>query len=55
MFFSRGERAALCMPHDLGFTFAPDELHRGKHQLTLTFDLDRGCYATLIVKALAGA
>jgi tRNA pseudouridine13 synthase len=54
MFFSRGERAALCLPHDLGFTFAPDELHRGKHKLTLTFELDRGCYATLLVKALVG-
>jgi tRNA pseudouridine13 synthase len=54
MFFSRGERAALCLPHAFGFTCAPDELHRGKHKLTLTFELDRGCYATLLVKALAG-
>ncbi len=53
MFFSRGERAALCMPHELRYTFEPDELHRGKHKLMLTFELERGCYATLIVKALA--
>ena len=52
IFFSRGERAALCVPHGLGFQFAPDELHKGKHKLTLTFELDRGCYATLSVKAL---
>jgi tRNA pseudouridine13 synthase len=54
MFFSRGERAALCMPHGLGFELAADELHRGKNKLTLRFELERGCYATLIVKAMAG-
>ncbi len=53
MFFSRGERAALCLPHELGCIFAPDELHKGKQKLSLTFELERGCYATLIVKALS--
>jgi tRNA pseudouridine13 synthase len=52
MFFSRGERAALCMPHALAGTFAPDDHHAGKYKLTLTFELERGCYATLLVKAL---
>jgi tRNA pseudouridine13 synthase len=52
MFFSRGERTALCAPHDLSPEFAKDELHRGRDQLTLGFELPRGCYATLLVKAV---
>jgi tRNA pseudouridine13 synthase len=53
MFFSRGERAALCLPHGLTHEFAPDENHRGREKLTLGFDLPRGSYATLLVKAVA--
>jgi tRNA pseudouridine13 synthase len=52
MFFSRGERAALCLPRELTHEFADDELNRGRDKLTLTFELPRGCYATLIVKAV---
>ncbi|HEY7423895.1 MAG TPA: tRNA pseudouridine(13) synthase TruD [Gemmataceae bacterium] len=51
MFFSRGERAALCLPRDLTHEFASDENHRGRDKLTLSFELPRGCYATLLVKA----
>jgi tRNA pseudouridine13 synthase len=51
MFFSRGERAALCLPRNLTHEFASDENHRGRDKLTLSFELPRGCYATLIVKA----
>ncbi|HEY7426616.1 MAG TPA: tRNA pseudouridine(13) synthase TruD, partial [Gemmataceae bacterium] len=51
MFFSRGERAALCLPRDLTHEFASDENHRGRDKLVLGFELPRGCYATLIVKA----
>jgi tRNA pseudouridine13 synthase len=54
IFFSRGERAALCLPRHLTHDFAEDENHRGRDKLTLGFELPRGCYATLIVKALAG-
>jgi tRNA pseudouridine13 synthase len=53
MFFSRGERAALCLPTGLGAQFADDELHPRRLKATLAFDLPRGCYATLIVKAVA--
>jgi tRNA pseudouridine13 synthase len=53
MFFSRGERAALCMPRQLTQAFSDDERHRGKDKLTLGFELPRGCYATLIVKAVS--
>jgi tRNA pseudouridine13 synthase len=52
LFFSRGERAALCMPAGLTGEWADDERHRGKLRLTLCFDLPRGSYATLIVKAV---
>src|SRR5579875_2666100 len=52
MFFSRGDRAALCLPRDLRHEFAPDENHRGRDKLILDFELPRGSYATLLVKAI---
>lgn len=52
MFFSKGERAALCMPAQLTHESAKDELHPKRSKLTLSFDLPRGCYATLLVKAV---
>jgi tRNA pseudouridine13 synthase len=52
LFFSRGERAALCVPGGLTAEFGPDELRPGRHRLALAFDLPRGCYATMVVKAL---
>lgn len=52
LFFSRGERAALCLPQALSHMFEADELHSGRDKLVLSFDLPRGCYATLLVKAL---
>jgi tRNA pseudouridine13 synthase len=53
MFFSRGERIALCLPRNLTHEFAPDENHRGRDKLTLGFELRPGSYATLLVKAVA--
>jgi tRNA pseudouridine13 synthase len=50
MFFSKGERAALCMPDNLDAEPGDDETRPGKRTLTLRFDLPRGSYATLIVK-----
>jgi tRNA pseudouridine13 synthase len=52
MFFSRGERAALCVPRGLTHAFAPDEDHPGRDKLMLQFELPRGSYATLLVKAV---
>ena len=52
LFFSRGERPALCKPEALRGEWADDERHRGKLRLTLNFELSRGSYATLIVKAV---
>jgi tRNA pseudouridine13 synthase len=54
MFFSKGERPALCIPQDLTHRFAEDEVHAGRHKLQLTFDLPRGSYATLVIKRLFG-
>jgi tRNA pseudouridine13 synthase len=50
LFFSKGERAALCMPVGLRCEMAADELHPGQHKAVLSFELPRGSYATLIVK-----
>jgi tRNA pseudouridine13 synthase len=52
LFFSRGERAVLCLPAHLQHEFAPDESRTGRQKLVLTFDLPRGAYATLFVKRL---
>ncbi|HYV38668.1 MAG TPA: tRNA pseudouridine(13) synthase TruD [Gemmataceae bacterium] len=54
LFFSRGERTALCMPADLTHESGEDECNEGRKKLVLGFDLPRGCYATLIVKRLFG-
>jgi tRNA pseudouridine13 synthase len=52
MFFSKGERAALCLPAAFTWAFEADDLHAGRDKLTLHFDLGRGCYATMVVKAI---
>jgi tRNA pseudouridine13 synthase len=52
LFFSKGERAALCLPADLRGEAGEDELHPGRRKLVLAFDLPRGSYATLIVKRI---
>lgn len=53
MFFSRGERAALCLPRDLTYAGAADEKHPGRDKWTLGFELPRGSYATLLIKAIS--
>jgi tRNA pseudouridine13 synthase len=52
VFFSRGERPALCLPAELAAVASPDELHKGKEKVLLRFSLPRGSYATLLVKRL---
>ncbi len=52
IFFSRGERAALCLPRELTHEFAADDKQRGRDKLILAFELPRGSYATLLVKAI---
>jgi tRNA pseudouridine13 synthase len=53
LFFSRGERAALCQPAQFSADFGADELRAGRSRLALAFELPRGCYATMVVKALS--
>jgi tRNA pseudouridine13 synthase len=52
LFFSKGERAALCRPSGLEAARAGDELNAGREKLTLAFELPRGSYATLVVKRI---
>jgi tRNA pseudouridine13 synthase len=52
LFFSRGERAALCQPSALQAQAAADDLNPGRRKLLLSFELPRGSYATLLVKRL---
>ncbi len=52
VFFSKGERAALCVPSELQSESDEDELHPGRRKLVLSFELPRGSYATLIVKRI---
>jgi tRNA pseudouridine13 synthase len=52
LFFSRGDRAALCVPIDVGYDAGPDDAHPGKQLVRLSFSLPRGSYATLVVKRL---
>jgi tRNA pseudouridine13 synthase len=53
LFFSKGERAALCMPAELRWRRGTDEKNPGRQKLTLDFELPRGAYATLVVKRMA--
>jgi tRNA pseudouridine13 synthase len=50
LFFSRGERAALCLPVDAEAVLSDDDLHPGRRKAVLSFELPRGAYATLVVK-----
>jgi tRNA pseudouridine13 synthase len=49
-FFTRGERAALCIPTALTAESGPDDRHPGRSQVWLAFELPRGSYATIVVK-----
>lgn len=51
-FFSKGERMGCIMPRNLSHTTMSDDLNPGRQQLALTFELPRGCYATMLVKRI---
>jgi tRNA pseudouridine13 synthase len=51
-FFSKGYRRAVFVPQELSHTPEPDDLYAGRQKLCLSFALERGCYATLLVKCL---
>jgi tRNA pseudouridine13 synthase len=50
LFFSKGERDAWLRPGALTWETADDDRHPGRSKCTLRFDLQRGCYATMVVK-----
>src|SRR5262249_19386854 len=51
LFFSKGERAALCLPTNLTAHIEP-AAKPDRNDLTLAFELPRGSYATLLVKRI---
>ena len=53
MFFSKGDRAAHCLPEAPSSESCIDEYQPRHMKLTLRFDLPRGSYATLIVKRIS--
>jgi tRNA pseudouridine13 synthase len=52
MFFSRGDRAAIVLPAQVGHEDAIDDLNPDRQKLVLAFELPRGAYATLLVKRI---
>ncbi len=52
LFFSKGERAALAVPTAMHSSWSEDERHPGQAKLELSFELPRGSYATIVVKAI---
>jgi tRNA pseudouridine13 synthase len=55
VFFSKGSRACLTFPEKLEVEAIDDELHVGRHGMRLSFELDRGSYATIMVKRITDA
>jgi tRNA pseudouridine13 synthase len=51
-FFSKGMRAAAVAVDNLTASPAADEIYPGRKKLSLSFDLPRGSYATILVKRL---
>jgi tRNA pseudouridine13 synthase len=55
VYLPKGERALCLVPEDVSVAQPePDETHAGRSKLTLSFELPRGSYATLVVKAVIG-
>jgi tRNA pseudouridine13 synthase len=51
-FFGKGLRRALMAPAGLRASSGPDELNRGRTKATLSFELPKGSYATVLLKRL---
>ncbi len=54
-FFSKGFRRTWISPANFKFGWVNDELHNQRLALDLSFDLPRGCYATMIVRAISSS
>ena len=55
VFFSKGQRAAVYLPGNLRHESDRDEVYEGRRKLTLSFELPRGSYATILIKRLTEA
>lgn len=55
VFLSKGSRPAVVLPSAMSHRSAADDLYPGRRKLTITFELPRGAYATLLVKRLTDA
>ena len=55
VFFSKGSRPALVFPENLKASVSDDAMHRGKQALTVSFELGKGSYATILVKRITAA
>ncbi len=53
-FFGRGDRSAIARPARLRAEASPDELHSRRQKWTLSFELPKGSYATVLLKGLFG-
>ncbi len=51
-FFARGARPVAYFPERLEYSLAEDEKHPRRQKLGLSFELPRGCYATMLVKRI---
>ncbi len=51
-FFGKGLREAILAPAGLKAVEADDDLNRGRKKVTLSFELPRGAYATVVLKRL---
>jgi tRNA pseudouridine13 synthase len=51
-FFGKGRRDALMAPAGLSSSSGDDELNRGRRKMTLSFELPKGSYATVLLKRL---
>jgi tRNA pseudouridine13 synthase len=54
-FFGKGVRDALVAPAGLQSSTGADELNPGRRRMTLTFELPKGAYATVLLKRLLHA
>jgi tRNA pseudouridine13 synthase len=52
-FFSKGNRRAILTAREMRHAPEEDDLHPGRRKMTLRFDLDRGSYATMLVKRIS--
>lgn len=51
-FFSKGERLGFFRPANMQCEIMDDELNKGKKAARFSFELPKGCYATMVIKCI---